>query len=462
MQLGYHGVLHFAVTPTAVQTLPTSTLSKRWILFDDLPIELLQLIMDLLPTFGERARFSFVHKMASRTLEWRLAPPLQVSEEMSGLNLGDLGVCAVAEAVARPQHPFIGDLSLGNNNFGNKGAFALAALIKAGCSIKRLSLRDNAIGDAGAHALAEALAANMNLHEVDLWGNKLTGFGKAVLASTKRKVFLECEVAPQPTPWIKFAEGQMRAILFDWISQVQTGANGALDRDADPQDFLLRTYMLIDGYYARKRVRRSDLQLIGVACTFVAYKHFMSADSREHQNADEDLVNWLAFVTDGTFTPDQVREAESKITKVLGFKMNTPTVYTFLRRYLRKTGWTQESFSLANYLLELAVLNGGFSKYSPQAIAAAATVVSNQYRSQGIGSQNILGWKKNLLRCTRLDVATELAPCAAALARLHASEHGRTYRFVNKKYMWQGLHMVAKLKPNLPVDAAQFVAYLTE
>merc|ERR550525_1100869 len=114
---------------------------------------------------------------------------------MSGLNLGDLGVCAVAAAVARPQHSFIGELSLGNNNFGNKGAFALAALIKAGCAIRRLSLRDNAIGDAGAKALAEALAVNTNLEELDLWGNKLTGSGKAVLALTRRKVFLECEVA---------------------------------------------------------------------------------------------------------------------------------------------------------------------------------------------------------------------------------------------------------------------------
>jgi len=225
---------------------------------------------------------------------------------------------------------------------------------------------------------------------------------------------------------------------------------------------LFRTYSLIDGYYARKPVRRSELQLVGVSCTFAAVKHTISSDSREDQQTDEDLAAWLAFVTNGTFMPDHVREVASKISNVLGFKMNTPTVYTFLRRYLRKTGWTQESFSLANYLLELAVLNGGFSKYSPQAIAAAATVVSNQYRSQGIGSQNILGWKKNLLRCTRLDVATELAPCTAALARLHVSEHGRAYRFVNKKYMWQGLHMVAKLKPNLPVDAAQFVAYLTE
>jgi len=463
MQLEYPDVLNFSATPNAVQTLLTSTSSKLWSRVDDLPTELLQLIMNLLPTFADRARFSLVHKTVSRTLEWRLAPPLQASEEMSGLNLGDLGVCAVAAAVARPQHFFIGELSLGDNNFGNKGAFALAALIKGGCAIRRLSLRDNAIGDAGAYALAEALAVNTNLEELDLWGNKLTGFGKTMLSSTKCKVFLECEVPqPQPTAWAKLQDGRIRSMLLEWISQIQTFPHGALEGDADPQDVLLRTYNLIDGYYGRVRARQSELLLVGVACYFVATKQTISCDSQEDQQTDEDLAAWVALVTDVTVTPDQVREAESKIANVLGSKMNAPTAYTFLRRYLRKTGWTQESFSLANYLVELAVLNGGFTKYSPQAIAAAATVLSRQYISQGIGCQNTPCWKEKLLRCTRLDVAADLAPCTAALARLHASEHGRAYSFVNKKYMWQGLHMVAKIKPNPPVDAAQFVSYLME
>jgi len=457
MQLEYPGVLKFAAPPNAIHTLPTSTSSKHWSLFDVLPMELLQFIMGLLPTFGGRKRFCLVCKMASSTLEWRLAPPLPAFEEMSCLNLGELGVCAVATAFARPQHSFIGELSLGNNNFGDKGAFALAALIKAGCAIRRLSLRDNAIGDAGAHALAEALAVNTKMEELDLWGNKLTDSGKAVLASTKCKVFVECDVAqPQPAAWAKLDDGRIRTILFEWISQIQTGTHGALNEDADPQDLLFRTYSIIDGYYGRKAMRESELQLVGVACTFAATTHSI-------QQTDEDLAAWLAaVVTNGIWTPDHIREAASKTAKVLGFKMNAPTAYNFLRRYQRKTGWTQESFNLANYLIELAVLDNGFAQYSPQAIAAAATVLSRQYLSQGIKYQKIHCWKEKLLRCACLDVATELAPCTAALARLHASEQGRTDRFVNRKYMWQGLHMVAKIKPNPPVDAAHFVAYLTE
>jgi len=169
----------------------------------------------------------------------------------------------------------------------------------------------------------------------------------------------------------------------------------------------------------------------------------------------------LAVVNDGEYTVDVVKAAARQITEVLGFRMHTPTAYTFLRRYLRKIGWTQESFSFANYLMELAVMNSGFSIYTPQAISAAATALSRQYTPQGIGYQNLHCWKAKLLQCSRVDVATELAPCMARLSRLHAAEYGRAYRFVNKKYMWHGLHAVAKSKPNAPADAAHFAAYLS-
>jgi hypothetical protein len=431
-------------------------------LFEDAPAELLQEIMDLLPTFGQRARLCMVSKSAVRFLEWRSAPPLQLCEEMSGLKLGDLGVRAVALAGAKPQHSSMGELSLGNNNIGNAGAVAISALLRDGCTIRRLSLRDNAIGDEGAHALAAALAVNTTLEELDLWGNNITRAGKAALsAAAKCKVFLELQVvAPlRPPAWVRLAGGRMRAVLFEWVSQVQTSADGALDGSTDPQDMLFRTFSFIDGYFACTHVERSELQLVGVAATLAATCGNVEALQETHRH--DDLVDWLAYVTGGAFTADDVKDTLRRIITALGSKMHTPTAYTFLRRYLRKTGWTQKSFSFANYLTELAVMSSGFSQYSPQAIAAAATVLSRQYKSQGIGYQNIHGWKGKLLQCSCLDVATELAPCVAALSRLHAVEQKRDYKYVNKKFTWDGLHMVAKIKPNPPADAAYFATYLS-
>jgi len=426
----------------------------------EMPGELLQSFMDWLPAFADRARMCAVCS-AVRCLEWRLAPPLQPDEELSGVGLRDRGARAVAWAFAKPQHPAIGELCLGGNGIGDAGALAIAAVLGSGSTIRRLSLRDNRITDIGARAIAAAMATNTALEELDLWGNELSGDGKsALLSSAKCKVFLELDFPRAPsTPPVTPAAGRMRAVLLDWISQVHTGGNApvALDGEADPQDLLFRTFAHLDVYFSVHNVRRTELQLTGVACTLAAARLY----SRGAQEGDSELASWLAFVTDGACTAEDVRDMARKVQEELGFKMHQPTAYTFLRRYLRKTGWTQESFSLANYLIELAVIDSKFTRYRPQALAAAATVLSRQYLSQGIGFQHIPGWKAKLLRCSYLDLQEELAPCTAAMARLHAAQQGQPGKFVNKKYEWARLHMVAKIVPNPPADAAFFESYLS-
>lgn len=430
-----------------------------------LPPELLQGCMDLLPTFGDRARMCAVC-MAARFLEWRSAPPLRPSEELSGLGLGDRGVHAVARAFTTPQgrHAAIGELCLGNNRIGDTGARAIAAVLGAGSAIRRLSLRDNNIGDVGAQAIATALSANSVLEELDLWGNELSDTGKWALLSVARcKVFLELDPPLRPctslTAAEAFAAGRMRAVLFDWISQVHTGGSApmALDGAPDPQDMLFRTFSLADAYLSRQSVPKAELQLCGVACTLAA----AGLDGRSETEEDAELANWLAFVTDGACTANQVRDAAHEVHSALGFKLHQPTAYTFLRRYLRRTGWTEESFSLANYLIELAAIDSTFMEYRPQAVAAAAAVLSRQYCTQGVNVQHIPGWRAKLLRCARLDLRRELAPCVATMARIHAAEHSQMGKFVNRKYEWPRLHAVAKIMPNPPPDAAFFVSYLS-
>jgi len=327
-------VFDCSANPRIAKVSMRSTSKKCLRFFEDLPIELWQFTMDLLPKFGERARLCMVCKTAAHMLEWRLAPPLKPSEEMSGLNLRDLGARAVTWTL-KSQHSSIGELSLSNNNIGNKGALAISALIRDGCTIRRLSLRDNDIGDAGAHALATAMAANTSLEEIDLWGNNISKAGKAALvAATKCKVFLELErPPPQPSAWARLADGRMRTVLFEWISQIQTCAHGSWDSNTDPQDLLFRTFSYIDAYFACKRVRRTEMKLVGVASTLMAANQAISAASHEQ---NDELATWLAVVNDGEYTVDIVKAAAHQITEVLGFKMHTPTAYTFLRRYLRK------------------------------------------------------------------------------------------------------------------------------
>jgi len=425
----------------------------------ELPGEVLQTVLDWLPAYQDRIRVCRTCSAASR-LEWHTAPPLWLDEELSGFRFGDKGAEAIARALVTHPNNSIGELCLGSNGIGDAGARALAAALGSGkAKLRRLSLRDNDISDAGAQALATALSAESTLEELDLWGNKLTDAGKrSFLSQARCEVFLE--LSPAPCSYMASTQTlvnvKMRAILFDWISQVLTGINLplVLGGGPDPQDTLFRTFSHFDLFLSRVAVRRAELQVIGIACALVA----AGMQTTVNVEDDMDLSGWLAVVTDGACSVAEVRATVQKVHQALELRLHQPTVYTFLRRYLRRTGWTEESFSLANYLIEVAAIDDRFLVYRPQTIAAAAAVLSRQYLPHGVTVRHALDWKVRLLRCACLDLHEELAPCLAALAQLHASFHGRATAFVNKKYAWARLHMVSKIVPIFPPDEAFFVS----
>ena len=95
-----------------------------------------------------------------------------------------------------------------------------------------------------------------------------------MLSTARCEVFLELD-----RPSLMFSlpvqthiTAKMRAMLFDWISQVHTGVNApaVLEGSPDPQDMLFRTFSHVDAYLSMRPVLMHDLQLIGVACTLAA------------------------------------------------------------------------------------------------------------------------------------------------------------------------------------------------
>nr|USW07993.1 G2/mitotic-specific cyclin-7 [Crypthecodinium cohnii] len=424
----------------------------------DLLPELLQTVMDWLPTFESRARLQFVNRTL-RGLEWRWGAPLKLEEELSGLQLGDLGCEAVVAAAEAGTT--LGELCLGDNGIGDRGAKALARMLANPTStLRRLSLRNNCIGEEGAHILATALATNTMLEELDLWGNELSDRAKAeLLTSGQCEVFLSLPRVLSPAVPIDEVNGRMRAILLDWISQLHTGVSSPVPGEAapDPQDMLFRTFSHVDARLESQVVKREDLQLLGIACTLVAAGLGLGAEGGPE---DLELASWLAFVTDGACTTEEVRAAAQSTRETLRFKLHQPTAYTFLRRYLRRTGWSEESFSLANYLIELATIDQGFLRFRPQAVAASAAVLSRQYSARNVPVRQMPRWRKKLLRCSNVDLEAELAPCLAAMSRLHVMQHGRSSMFVNKKYEWSRLHAVARIEPNEPQPARSWVLYM--
>jgi len=427
----------------------------------DLPGDVLQTVVDWLPTFHERVRCCRAAK-AMRRLDWRWSPPLQLEEELGRMTLGDRGAAAVAITLSCPLSRSLGELSLEENGIGDAGACAIARALGAGAGIRRLSLRDNAIGDVGAEALAEALSRSTTIEEVDLWGNQISDAGKAAIQRMARcDAFLEVDpVRPVGAGSPSADMGKIRSVLFEWIAQVHSGVQmppAFRDGPADPQDMLFRTYRHVDAYVAHRPVQRTELQLAAVASTLLA-----SGYRAEHCLEDDlQVSSWVSMVTDGTCTIQEVQSMLGQVLGALGFGLLQPTPYTFLRRLLRRTGWTEQSFSLANYLIELAALDSAFLAFRPQAVAAAACVLSRQYAAQGVSVRRAPRWKAKLLQSAHVELEAELAGCIASLASLHRSKQPEVNNFVNRKYSVDALHSVASITPNMPVDASYYVGYMT-
>ncbi|XP_071984263.1 G2/mitotic-specific cyclin-B1-like [Engystomops pustulosus] len=154
--------------------------------------------------------------------------------------------------------------------------------------------------------------------------------------------------------------GNMRAILIDWLVQVQMKFRLL-------QETMFMTVGIIDRFLQENPVPKSQLQLVGVTAMFLAAKY-------EEMYPPE--IGDFTFVTDHTYTKAQIREMEMKILRVLKFAIGRPLPLHFLRRASKIGEVTAEQHSLAKYLMELVMVDYEMVHFAPSLIAAAASCLS--------------------------------------------------------------------------------------
>ncbi|XP_043314532.1 G2/mitotic-specific cyclin-B1-like [Cervus canadensis] len=135
--------------------------------------------------------------------------------------------------------------------------------------------------------------------------------------------------------------GNMRAILIDWLVQVQTKFRLL-------QETMYMTVSITDRFMQDNCVPKKMLQLVGVTAMFVASKY-------EEMYPPE--IGDFAFVTDNTYTKFQIRQMEMKILRALNFSLGRPLPLHFLRRASKIGEVDVELHTLAKYLMELTMLD---------------------------------------------------------------------------------------------------------
>ncbi|XP_006169588.1 G2/mitotic-specific cyclin-B1 [Tupaia chinensis] len=150
--------------------------------------------------------------------------------------------------------------------------------------------------------------------------------------------------------------GNMRAILIDWLVQVQMKFRLL-------QETMYMTVSIIDRFMQNNCVPKKMLQLVGVTAMFIASKY-------EEMYPPE--IGDFAFVTNNTYTKHQIRQMEMKILRALNFGLGRPLPLHFLRRASKVGEVDVEQHTLAKYLMELTMLDYDMVHFPPSQIAAGA------------------------------------------------------------------------------------------
>lgn len=222
--------------------------------------------------------------------------------------------------------------------------------------------------------------------------------------------------------------GKMRTILIDWMVEVH------MKYRLRPETLHL-TVNLVDRYLTKISVLRKRLQLVGVVAMFIAAKF-------EEINPPE-LHDWV-YITDSAYSQEDVLVTECQMLSTLGFQIMVPTAAHFFEGFQKANGCDDVHRQVAQYLLELTLLDMSMLQYKPSLLVAAAMLLSNELLKR------CQVWPASMVQTTRYNQA-ELRSCADDMRRLlendrtAASAQPGHLQAVHKKFAAPQRHSVSQI-----------------
>ncbi|KAA8545805.1 hypothetical protein F0562_020744 [Nyssa sinensis] len=233
----------------------------------------------------------------------------------------------------------------------------------------------------------------------------------------------------------------MREILLDWLVEVA-------EEYKLVSDTLYLTVSYVDRFLSQHDLSRNKLQLLGVSCMLIASKY---------EEISPPHVEDFCYITDNTYTKEEVVTMERDVLKFLNFEMGTPTTKTFLRILTRAAQENCKFFNLqfeflGCYLAELSLLDYGCIRFLPSMVAASAIFLSRftiqpKMHPWNLALQHYSGYRP-----------FELKECVLAIRDLQLSRRGISLRAVREKYKQHKFKCVATLSSPSEIPASYFDA----
>ncbi|KAL7159432.1 hypothetical protein ABFS83_01G026700 [Erythranthe nasuta] len=228
----------------------------------------------------------------------------------------------------------------------------------------------------------------------------------------------------------------MRGILIDWLVEVS-------EEYRLVPDTLYLTVNLIDRFLSENYIEKQKLQLLGVTCMLIASKYEEICAPR---------VEEFCFITDNTYTKEEVVQMESRILNYIEFQVSVPTTKKFLRRFIQAAQVSYKVPSvelefLANYLAELSLTNYSFLKFLPSLIAASAVFLARWTLDQSDHP-----WNPTLEHYTRHKFS-ELKTAVLELQELQQNTTKCMVNAIREKYKQSKFKCVSDLRSSKPAEA---------
>lgn len=216
----------------------------------------------------------------------------------------------------------------------------------------------------------------------------------------------------------------MRAILVDWL--IEVGEEFRLCADTL---FLAVNY--IDRFLSVHKVTRSQLQLVGVTCIWIAAKY---------EEIYPPNVKEFVYITDNTYNKEELLNMEELILSTLSWELTVPTSKTFLRRLLQVCYPDEKLHYLSNYLAELSMLDTSLMSYLPSELAASAVYLANTLLKRE-------PWSDNLAHYSGYE-PKEIIQCVETLSKVHGSVCSDVQLpALRDKYGSMNYHCVSSIPP---------------
>ncbi|CAK9440365.1 uncharacterized protein LODBEIA_P44650 [Lodderomyces beijingensis] len=172
--------------------------------------------------------------------------------------------------------------------------------------------------------------------------------------------FYELETRMLPDPHYvqnqKNLKPKMRSILVDWMVEMH------LKFRLLPESLFLAINTM-DRFMSLESVELDKLQLLATGSLFIAAKY---------EEVFSPSVKNYAYFTDGSYTEEEILQAEKYILSTLNFDLNYPNPMNFLRRISKADEYDVQSRTLGKYLLEITIVDHNFIGMKPSLCCASA------------------------------------------------------------------------------------------